>query len=189
MLDHDLFKQALSCFPSGVTLVTTTDSDGRNWGFTASAFSSLSLDPPLVLVCLSKTADCCGAFTSASTFGINILRREHEPLAMRFATKGQDKFAGGEFRKGNLGVPVLPDAVATLECTTDTLVPAGDHTILIGLVRHAKVQDGHAVIYFKGAFHSLNQPRAVSMAAGAAISRLPPGELELIADIGSYRLA
>ena len=189
MLAHKLFKQALSCFPTGVTLVTTTDSDERNWGFTASAFSSLSLDPPLVLVCLSKAADCCSAFTNAQKFGVSILRREHEALARRFATKGHDKFAGEEFSKGDLGVPVLPDALAVLECTTDALVPAGDHTILIGLVQHVRVQDGHAAIYFKGDFHSLPQPEAVGMAAAAAISRMAPGELARIANIGAYNLA
>jgi flavin reductase ActVB len=189
MLAHGLFKQALSCFPTGVTLVTTTDSDERNWGFTASAFSALSLDPPLVLVCLSRSADCCSAFTDTKKFGVSILRREHEALARRFATKGQDKFAGGEFLRGNLGVPVLPDALAVLECTMDALVSAGDHNILIGLVTHARVQDGHAAIYFKGDFHSLIQPQAVDMAAAEAISGMPAGELARIANIGAYSLA
>ena len=189
MLDHELFKQAMSCFPTGVTLVTTTDGNERDWGFTASAFSSLSLDPPLVLVCLSTEADCCSAFISAEKFAVNILKREHESLAGWFATKGKDKFAGGEFRKGKLGVPILPDALAILECTTGTLVPGGDHTILIGLVEHAKVQDGYAAIYFKSAFHSLLQQRTVNLATNPALSRTQDGELDFAAAISPYRLA
>jgi flavin reductase ActVB len=187
--DHELFKRAMSCFPTGVTLVTTTDADERNWGFTANAFSSLSLDPPLVLVCLSKEADCCSAFISARKFGVNILRREHESLARRFATKGDDKFAGGEFRKGNLGVPILPDAVAILECAIDALVPGGAHVILIGLVEHAKVQDGYAAIYFQSAFHSLTQPRTIGLAANPATSWTQGGGLDFLTDVDAYRLA
>jgi len=189
MLDVDLFKQAMSCFPTGVTLVTTTDDDDKNWGFTANAFSSLSLDPPMVLVCVSKEADCCSAFRSARKFGVNILRREHESLARRFATKGKDKFAGGGFRKGNLGVPILPDALAILECTTETLVPGGDHTILIGLVEHAKVQDGYAAIYFRSAFHSLTQQRSVNLATIPSICRVHDGGLDFVMDMDAYRLA
>ena len=189
MLDHELFKQAMSCFPTGVTLVTTTDGNERDWGFTASAFSSLSVDPPLVLVCLSTEADCCSAFISAEKFGVNILKREHESLARRFATKGKDKFAGGEFRKGKLGVPILPDALAILECTTGTLVPGGDHTILIGLVEHAKVQDGYAAIYFRSAFHSLTQQRSVNLATIPSICRVHDGGLDFVMDMDAYRLA
>jgi flavin reductase ActVB len=188
MLDMDLFKQAMSCFPTGVTLVTTTDADERDWGFTANAFSSLSLTPPLVLVCLSKEADCCSAFTSAKKFGVNILKREHEWLAKRFATKGEDKFSGGKFLKGSVGVPILPDALAVLECTMDAAVPGGDHTILIGLVEHAKVQDGHAAIYFRSTFHSLIQPKPVGLTANPAISKVRDGGPSVVTDIGAYRL-
>jgi flavin reductase ActVB len=190
MLDKEIFKRAMSCFPSGVTVITTTDGDGRDWGFTANAFSSLSLDPPLVLVCLSKKADCCSAFLSASKFGVNILRREHESLAKRFATKGKNKFAGGEFCKGRLGVPILPDAIATVECTMDTLVPGGDHTILIGAVEHVKVQDGCVAVYFKSTFHSLVQPRNVGSGTTApVVSRTRGAVPASVMNIATYWLA
>lgn len=186
MLDTELFKRAMSCFPTGITLVTTTDANGKNWGFTASAFSSVSLDPPQILVCLSKEADCCSAFTSAERFAVNILKREHESLARRFATKGEDKFRGGEFRKGNLGAPILPGALAILECVPDTIIPSGDHAILIGLVEHVKVQEGEAAIYFRSRFHSITQPRVAGWSTSPAIG---VEEADFAMDLSAYRLA
>ena len=159
------FKEAMGRFPSGVTIVTTVDQDGRSWGFTATAFSSLSIDPPLILACLAGKAECKAAFMSATQFAVSILRPEHKDLAIRFATKGIDKFAGGEFSTGNIGVPVLTDAVVTIECTMEAKYPGGDHVILVGAVEHIKIQKGEATIYHGGKFHTLaraDDPRAAS---------------------------
>src|SRR5260370_42175602 len=89
---QEVFRAALSLWASGVAIVTTLDARERRWGFTASAFSSVSLDPPLVLVCLSSAADCHEAFVSGATFAVNVLRDQHRQLASQFATKAFDKF-------------------------------------------------------------------------------------------------
>lgn len=137
----ELFREAMTRFASGVTIVTTADEDGRWWGFTASAFTSLSLSPPLVLACLATSADSHPVFMRAPAFVVNILGREHEALALRFATKGADKFGGGEFRPGRAeGLPVLDDAVVSLKCRTHDRYEGGDHTILIGAVEYLNLR-------------------------------------------------
>ncbi len=138
-LDLDDFRAVMSMWPSGVTITTTIDDDGLRWGFTASAFSSLSLEPPLILVCVRAAAKSHDTFVRAKAFAVNLLSTRHEQLALRFATRGSDKFKGANFRPGHTGSPVLTDAVASLECVMHATVPGGDHTILIGKVVHADV--------------------------------------------------
>ena len=143
---HD-YREAMARFATGVTIVTTVDADGRWWGFTASSFSSLSIDPPLILVCLARNARCHPVFTSAVAFRVNVLSPEHEALAARFGTKGADKFAGHEFRPAADGLPILDDALASLRCLTVDTVVAGDHTILIARVEHAQLsRDGKPAV-------------------------------------------
>lgn len=156
----------MSRFPAGVTIVTTVDERGLPWGFTASAFCSLSLEPPMVLVCLDCGADCHPAFLEAPCFAVNILRPEQEPLAIRFATKGADKFAGGEFREGPGGIPVLPGALASVLCAVEDRIPAGDHTILIGRVKEAKVDEGMPAVFFNRRFWRLKEARPLAEKAG-----------------------
>jgi flavin reductase ActVB len=127
-------------FATGVTIVTTADVHGRWWGFTASSFSSLSIDPPLILVCLARAARCHPVFTSVVAFRINVLGPEHEALATRFGTPGADKFAGGEFQRATDGLPILDDALVSLRCKTVDQASGGDHTILIARVEDAKVR-------------------------------------------------
>jgi flavin reductase ActVB len=134
---QEAFRAALSLWASGVAIVTTLDAPGRQWGFTASAFSSVSLEPPLVLVCLSADADCHEAFVSSETFAVNILRGHHRQLALRFAAKSADKFNGTPFLGRTHSPPILADALAVLECERRDVITAGDHTILIGAVLRA----------------------------------------------------
>jgi len=171
-LDLDKFRTAMSLWPSGVTITTTTDGAGRRWGFTASAFSSLSLEPPLVLVCLAAQASSHETFVRAQAFAVNLLSVRHEHLAIRFATKGSDKFSGADFHPGGTGSPVLNDSVASLECTLDTTVPAGDHTILIGRVRYAHVnsavgENAPAMVHFARRFRVVGpldqEPRTIDV--------------------------
>jgi flavin reductase ActVB len=150
------FKEAMARFPSGVTIVTTIDDNGRPWGFTATAFSSLSLSPPLVLACLAGKAECMRAFTKASCFAVNILRPQHKDLAIRFATKCIDKFAGDEFSAGEKGAPILLSALVTIECTLSNKYPGGDHVILVGAVDNVMTRRGEASVYFAGKFHALS---------------------------------
>jgi flavin reductase ActVB len=134
------YREAIARFPSGVTIVTTADRAGRWWGFTASSFNPLSIDPPLILVCLSHDARCHPVFTSMPEFRVNVLGSEHEPLAVRFATKDADKFAGHDFRADPDGLPVLDGALVSLRCRTIELPRAGDHTILIASVEDVELR-------------------------------------------------
>jgi flavin reductase (DIM6/NTAB) family NADH-FMN oxidoreductase RutF len=98
------FREAMSAFPSGVTVVTTTDAEGRWWGFTATSFCSVSAEPPLVLVCLAETAECHPVFAAATDWIIHVLAADHGALALRFATRGADKFGESDFVAGPFGV-------------------------------------------------------------------------------------
>jgi len=151
--DSRLFREAMAHFPSGVTIVTTADRDGRWWGFTASSFCSVSMDPPLVLVCLAATAECHPVFEAAERFVVHVVHHEHADLAVRFATRGADKFADAGFRADEHGLPVLDRAPVTLSCVTHAVQPAGDHSILLGRVERTALGDDRPAVYFRRRFH------------------------------------
>jgi flavin reductase ActVB len=156
------YREAMARFATGVTIVTTADPGGAWWGFTASSFSSLSIDPPLILVCLARDARCHPVFTSAARFRVNVLGPEHERLAARFATKGADKFAANEFRRDRDGLPILDDALASLRCRTVELAEGGDHTILIARVEDAQMRrDGQPAVHVDRRYWNL-VPREVA---------------------------
>jgi flavin reductase ActVB len=152
-LDQMQFRNAMARFPSGVTVVTTVDPDGKHWGFTASAFSSLSLEPPLLLVCLDKRADSHPAFHGAGHFGVSILAAHQGDVAMRFAAKGVDKFVDLETHTGDItGVPLIRDAVVHLECRTYQHLEGGDHTIIVGEVLRAANAEGEPMVHYNRNF-------------------------------------
>jgi flavin reductase ActVB len=153
MVDVTRFKAVLAHFPSGVTIVTALDDAGIPHGLTANAFCSVSLDPPLVCVCVARSARCHSVFLERDEFAINFLRPEHADLAMTFAGKHEDKFAHGPFRRTDRRVIVLDDALAVLECVVHSTHEAGDHTILIGEVRRADLATGEPLVFFNRAFH------------------------------------
>jgi flavin reductase (DIM6/NTAB) family NADH-FMN oxidoreductase RutF len=132
--DQREFRKALSCFLTGVTVVTTIDDDGQPRGFTANSFTSVSLDPPLVLVCIAETAQSHDVFATTAHFGINILADEHREVSNVFASKSPDKFTHIAWTPGHRGAPVFDEAVAWLDCVVHDRVDAGDHMILIGRV-------------------------------------------------------
>ncbi|APZ50560.1 flavin reductase family protein [Salipiger abyssi] len=153
MIPKDQFLKAMGAFPSGVTIVTTTDADGQWRGFTASAFCSVSADPPLVLVCLADSADCHAAFQAAGRWNIHIVDAAHTELAMRFARRGAEKFAGDDFVADAHGIPQLRDAFVTLHCARHACYPGGDHSILVGQVGAAEITDSAPVYYYRRGFH------------------------------------
>ncbi|WP_107657097.1 flavin reductase family protein [Nocardia suismassiliense] len=128
-----LFREVMARFPSGVTIVTTTDGP-RPVGFTASSFCSVSAQPPLVLVCLARKANCYPVFAHADRFAVSILATGQGALASRFASKNGDKFGAGGFVPTARGGLVVADCVAALECTVHDRRPAGDHLIMVGAV-------------------------------------------------------
>ncbi len=149
------FRSALGHFPAGVTVVTTRDAHGRPCGMTASAFTSVSLDPPLVLVCIDHAATAYRAFTEYGWFAVNVLGKSQVHLSRRFADSTADKFAGVEFRDGRAGLPILEDVVASLECRVVHQYAGGDHTIFVGQVEGAAVNGGPPLVYFCGSYHGL----------------------------------
>jgi flavin reductase ActVB len=144
---HVDLTTAMSRVPGPVTIVTTVDTTGRRWGFTASSFSSVSLDPPLVLVCLDKKASTHAAFTATSRFLVNVLSREQAAIARMFATSGVDRFATGSMEPCELGLPGLPEPCARVACSMHSIVDAGDHSILIGRVEATHVGDRIPLVY------------------------------------------
>ena len=156
-IDKDLFRAVLGRFASGVTIITTIDSDGRDQGMTVSAFSSLSLDPPLVLVCIDHAASLWPAFQQADRFAINILASTQEALSRRFSSKEGDRFDGVGFTRGTTGVALLDDTLASVECTVATRVMQGDHSIIVGHVEGGTARDLQPLLYYRGGYASLTR--------------------------------
>ena len=147
------FRHLVGGFASGVTIVTTRGADGTPHGFTATSFSSVSLEPPLVLVCLDVKADCHLAFGEAEAMAINILGAGQRDVAMRFASRGSDKFAGIATEIGaHTGVPLIEGAIVQIECRMHTRTRAGDHTVLIGEVLAGRRVDHPPLLYHARAF-------------------------------------
>src|SRR5262249_11881647 len=153
-MDGKLFRDAMTQFGSGVTIPVTVDASGRPWGFTANAFCSVSLDPPLVLVCLAKSADSYPAFRHAHRYAIHFLRVDQAAVALRFAEKRTDKFADGSCLADGYGIPALPRALARISCAAHAVHDAGDHAILVGRVTDVAVDgDGEApLLHFRRRF-------------------------------------
>jgi flavin reductase ActVB len=154
-LFKDLFTEAMAGFPSGVTIVTTADDDDRWWGFTATSFCSVSMDPPLVLVCLARGAQCHPVFEAASRWLVHVIDPGDADLALRFASRGADKFGDAGFTVDENGLPSLARACVRLDCSAHARYPGGDHTILIGQVENIHLGSGRAAVYYQRGFHSL----------------------------------
>lgn len=155
-LESRRFRTAMARFATGVTVVTTQDADGVAHGFTANSFCSVSLDPPLVLVCLARVANSFPVFTWCDQFAVSVLRDHQAAFAERFATKRGDKFDVGTFGTTEGGLSVVGDALCVIECETEERHDAGDHIILIGLVHDVQVREGAPLVYFDRAFHRID---------------------------------
>lgn len=155
-IDERSFRKALGCFPTGVAVITAVDDSGRPVGVTVSAFSSLSLNPPLVLFCLDRHTRDLDAFRTGH-FAVNVLRETQREVSIRFASRRDDKFADLDTRPGLGNVPLLPDTLATLECAVENVVEGGDHFIFIGRVERLEHQaGGQPLVYFRGAYATLD---------------------------------
>jgi len=149
------FRDALAQFASGVTIVTAQGASGPV-GFTATGFTSVSLSPPLILVCINKTASAHDAVTSADHFGVNILDEKQTWVALQFARSGVDRFSGVPTRiSDRAGVPLIDGALAHIECRNHARHIAGDHTILFGEVLSGAVGAGRPLLHFARQFGSL----------------------------------
>lgn len=157
-LDPDSFRSVLGRFASGITVITTVDADGRDVGMTASAFSSVSLQPPLVQVCVDHTASMFDALLHAERFGVSVLADEQEALSRRFAAvESSHRFEGIGYTRGDSGVVLLDDALAQLECRIASRTEAGDHVIFIGEVERATARDARPLLYYRGGYAQLER--------------------------------
>lgn len=148
------FRDALARWASGVTIVTARDEDGPV-GMTAASFSSLSLDPPLVLVCVARSAEAHDGLVGAEGFAIHILGSRQEELSVLFAQAGNDKFEGLGEERGPFGAPLLPFGLARLCCAHEAGLDGGDHTILVGRVLSTELAGDEPLVYWDRRYHIL----------------------------------
>jgi flavin reductase (DIM6/NTAB) family NADH-FMN oxidoreductase RutF len=154
-IDSSLFRRTCARFATGITVVTTLDLHGHPHGMTVNSFSSVSLEPPLVLVSIDLRNAILGHFISTSWFAINVLAEHQEQLSRRFSSTSENRFVDVDWRRGMAGTPLLDGVLAHLECSVVKTFEGGDHTILIGEVRRAGYREGKPLIYFDSAYRSL----------------------------------
>ncbi len=155
-VDASDFRQALSRFATGITVVTVA-TETELHGMTASSFASVSIEPPQVLVALDKRSRTRALVTQTGSFAINVLAAHQEDVSRAFASTGPKPFDRLVHQRGENGAPLLDGALAYLECTTSQVIDGGDHDVLIGLVTRCTTNDGAPLIYFDRAYRSLDQ--------------------------------
>jgi flavin reductase (DIM6/NTAB) family NADH-FMN oxidoreductase RutF len=146
------FRQALGTFATGVTVATTIDDEGKPRGFTANSFTSVSLEPPLILICLANDAEGCAVFTGADRFCVNVLAEDQQHISAVFASPVEDRFDGVAWHPGNGGCPVIDGAISWFECERYNVIDAGDHTILIGKVTGYESSSRSPLVYCGGSY-------------------------------------
>ncbi|MEO6528590.1 MAG: flavin reductase family protein [Gemmatimonadaceae bacterium] len=157
-IDPDSYRSVLGRFASGITVVTTLDAEGSDVGMTVSAFCSVSLDPPLIQVCVDRAASIHDVLSRSAAFGVSILAAEQEALSRRFATaESTRRFDGVGYRRGESGVVLLDDALAHLECKLVAHHEAGDHTMFIGEVESASARSSRPLLYYRGGYAQLER--------------------------------
>ena len=155
VIDQATFRFVLGHFASGVTVVTTATGTTYH-GITVSSFCSVSLDPPLVLVCIDRRVRSHDAIVQAGVFAVNILARENEALSNHFASRTEDKFANVAYHFATTGAPLLDDVLATLDCRLYAQLPGGDHSIFVGEVLATTTHDDtEPLAYYKGGYRQL----------------------------------
>jgi flavin reductase (DIM6/NTAB) family NADH-FMN oxidoreductase RutF len=157
-IDPDTFRSVLGRFASGVTIITTRDEAGRDHGMTVSAFSALSLTPPLVLACVERNAGMHDVLGRTGFFTVNILSSSQEALSRRFSDlDAQQRFDGIGYTRGRKGAAVLDDVLAVLECTVVSRIDGGDHGLFIGAVETAVTEDTRPLLYYRGGYAQLER--------------------------------
>lgn len=153
-IDPREFRRAAGQFMTGVTVVTTIDAAGERFGLTANSFTSVSLDPPLILVCIGNDTSTVKAFEAGNGFVAHVLAADQRDWSMQFAAKGIDRFEGLQVEEGFNGLPVISGALATFECSLANTYDGGDHLIFLGNVEHLRLGDTNspALGYFRGRY-------------------------------------
>jgi len=155
--DPRTLRDALGCFATGVTVVTCFDGDGNPVGITANSFTSVSLDPPLLLVCIHKQAACASALAGSNHFAVNVLQTGQQPASIRFSSKQDDRFGVNDWSRGEFGAPVLKESLGVFECERNAVHDGGDHHILVGQVVKASFDpEMDPLLYFRGSYRRLH---------------------------------
>jgi flavin reductase (DIM6/NTAB) family NADH-FMN oxidoreductase RutF len=155
--DPRTLRDALGCFATGVTVVTCLDESGQPVGLTANSFTSVSLDPPLLLVCIAKGAASATALLAARHFAVNVLQTGQQPASIRFSTRHEDRFGPNDWTAGELGAPVLKQSLGVFECESHAVHEGGDHHILLGRVIKATFDASlDPLLYFRGRYRRLH---------------------------------
>jgi flavin reductase (DIM6/NTAB) family NADH-FMN oxidoreductase RutF len=155
--DPRTLRDALGCFATGVTVVTCLNAEGDPAGLTVNSFTSVSLDPPLLLVCLAKNALSAASLTEASHFAVNVLQTGQQPASIRFSTRDEDRFGTTAWACGEAGAPILKDSLGVFECERHAVHDGGDHHILVGRVVKASFDAAlDPLLYFRGRYRRLH---------------------------------
>ena len=150
-------RDTLGRFATGVTIITAHASDGRPVGLTANSFTSVSLDPPLLLVCIANNSGSAEVLRGIDDFAVNVLQIGQQPVSNLFAGKSEDRFAGTRWEVGEYGAPILPSSLGIFECKRDALHEAGDHFILVGRVEKASFEPRRdPLLYFRGKYRRVH---------------------------------
>ncbi len=153
--DTRAYRDALGCFPTGIAVVTCCG-PASHMGITVNSFTSVSLDPPLLLWCLDKKSDRYTAFTTAPAYTISLLGTKHRDVSARLAKRGEHSLEGVELVQTELGPPALADSLAAFECRAHAVHDGGDHAILVGRVeRIIRHEAGAPLVYFRGSYGAL----------------------------------
>jgi 3-hydroxy-9,10-secoandrosta-1,3,5(10)-triene-9,17-dione monooxygenase reductase component len=156
-VEPPLFRQLLGRFATGVTVITARTTKGEPIGMTANSLSSVSLDPPLVLVSVETVHEMHTTLGGATHWVFNILSSEQEALSRRFAGAEPNRFLGVSYHENDRGIPVIEGTVAHIECEKHAVVPGGDHTIFIGLVVGGDATDKRPLLYYRGGYAGLSR--------------------------------
>lgn len=155
--DSRTLRNAMGCFATGITVVTTLRADAMPVGLTANSFTSVSLDPPLLLICLAKTSSSLSAFEQSDKFAVNILHIGQQPTSNVFTSKSADRFGQTDWSLGETGVPILTNSLASMECTCQARYDGGDHIIMVGQVERARFEPRRdPLLYFSGKYRRLH---------------------------------
>jgi len=155
--DPRTLRDALGCFATGVTVVTCLNAEGEPAGLTVNSFTSVSLDPPLLLVCLAKSAVSASALVQAPNFAVNVLQTRQQPASIRFSTRDEDRFGATPWSCGEAGAPILADSLGVFECERYGVHDGGDHHILVGRVVKASFDASlDPLLYFRGRYRRLH---------------------------------
>ncbi len=151
-IDPTLFRQLMGHFATGVTVVTVMSPDGTPSGMTVNSLSSVSLDPPLVSICIDRGADMHATHSGAPGFVVNILRSDQESVSRRFAEDRPSRFDGVGYSLSSEGHPILDGVLAHLECTGHASIEAGDHSVFLGRVVAGASGEGHPLMFYQGEY-------------------------------------